>query len=164
MRDLSQYITLAYLASFDVQPDPSYRVPQTPQKRVTYIAVSKKTMPLLVDLFMRFKSDLDIYTDGTVESVLSVSGELCLEFHILISYLFIQAYLIPINMKYDCPAPSRFGKDVPLWKTATNCFLPVVKQCSSHIKTFGSQIPPERLEGIWKQMLDVFQRCILADW
>jgi len=75
MRDLSQYITLAYLAAFDVQPDPSYRMPQTPQKRVTYIAVSKKTMPLLVDLFMRFKSNLDIYTDGTVESVLSVSGE-----------------------------------------------------------------------------------------
>ena len=76
MRDLSQYITLAYLAAFDVQSDAKDRVPQTPQKRVTYIAVSKKTMPLLVDLFMRFKSNLDIYTDGTVESVISVSGEL----------------------------------------------------------------------------------------
>ena len=78
MRDLSQYITLAYLAAFNVnvQSDVKDRVPQTPQKRVTYIAVSKKTMPLLVDLFMRFKSNLDIYTDGTVESVISVSGEL----------------------------------------------------------------------------------------
>jgi hypothetical protein len=67
-------------------------------------------------------------------------------------------------MKYDCPAPSKFGKDAPLWKTATNCFLAIVKQCSGHIKSFGSQIPAERLEGIWKQVLDVFRGSILADW
>jgi hypothetical protein len=82
MRDLSQYITLAFLAAFDVPPDVNGRVLQTPQKRVTYIAVSKKTMPLLVDLFMRFESNVDIYTDGTVESVLSVSGELFLKYRI----------------------------------------------------------------------------------
>jgi hypothetical protein len=76
MRDLSQYATLAYLAAFDVPSDAPDRVPQTPQKRVTYVAVSKKTMPLLADLFMRFKSSVDIYADGTVESVMSVSGEL----------------------------------------------------------------------------------------
>jgi hypothetical protein len=76
MRDLSQYITLAYLAAFDVQPDAKDQVPPTQRKRVTYVAVSKKSMPLLVDLFMRFKSNVDIYTDGTVESILSVSEEL----------------------------------------------------------------------------------------
>lgn len=73
MRDLSQFITLAYLAAFDVQSDAKDRAPPTAQKRVTYIAVSKKTMPLLVDLFMRFKTNVDVYTDSTVESVLSVS-------------------------------------------------------------------------------------------
>jgi hypothetical protein len=29
-------------------------------------------MPMLVDLFSRFKADLDIYVDGTLEAVLSV--------------------------------------------------------------------------------------------
>lgn len=70
IRDLSEYATLPFLAAFDVQPGPRS---QTPQKRVTYIALSKKTMPMLVELFLRFKANVEIYVDGTVESVLSVS-------------------------------------------------------------------------------------------
>jgi hypothetical protein len=74
MKDLSEYATLAFLAAFDVQPQPNSHTPQTPQKRVTYIALSKKVMPKLVELFMRFKQSPEIYSDGTVEAVLSVSG------------------------------------------------------------------------------------------
>lgn len=73
IRDLSEYATLAFLAGFDVQPQPNSQTPQTPQKRVTYIALSKKTMPLLVDLLMQFKADSEIYVNGTFEAVLSVS-------------------------------------------------------------------------------------------
>lgn len=72
MRDLSEYITLPFLAAFDVQPHPKNQLPQTPQKRITYIALSKKTMPILVDLFLKFKHSLDIYTDGSLEAILSV--------------------------------------------------------------------------------------------
>lgn len=90
LHDVSEYISLAYLASFDVQSDAKDRVPQTPQKRVTYIAVSKKTMPLLANLYMEFKSNVDIYVDGTVESVLSVSNEfLVLKFEYVDIYFFI---------------------------------------------------------------------------
>ena len=70
IRDLSEYATLPFLAAFDVQSGPK---PQSPPKRITYIALSKKTMPMLVDLFLRFKDNVGIYLDGTVESVLSVS-------------------------------------------------------------------------------------------
>ena len=70
IRDLSEYATLPFLAAFDVQPGPRN---QSPPKRVTYIALSKKTMPMLVELFLRFKDNVGIYVDGTVESVLSVS-------------------------------------------------------------------------------------------
>ena len=74
MRDLSEYATLPFLAAFDVQPNPrNNQALQTPQKRITYIALSKKTMPMLVTLFLRFKADLGIYVDGTIESLLSVS-------------------------------------------------------------------------------------------
>jgi len=69
-----------------------------------------------------------------------------------------------LKLKYDCPAPSKFGKDPPLWKTATNCFLAIVKECTFHVKHFGDQIPDERLEGMWREMLSVFQGGILADW
>ena len=71
MRDLSEYATLPFMAAFDVPVQPKS---QTPPKRITYIAISKKTMPMLVDLFLRFKNQAEIYVDGTLEAVLSVIG------------------------------------------------------------------------------------------
>lgn len=71
MRDISEFTILPFMAAFDVQPS-SKASSQTPQKRVTYIGLSKRTMPMLVDLFMRFKSNPEIYVDGTLEAILSV--------------------------------------------------------------------------------------------
>src|SRR5882757_4063817 len=78
MRDLAEYSTLPFLAAFDVQttPSPEPSTPMksaVPQKRITYIGLVKKTMPMLVDLFLRFKNNTDVYVDGTLEAVLSVS-------------------------------------------------------------------------------------------
>ena len=78
LRDLSEYATLPFLAAFDIQPAPSSglpsasKVPRSTVNRVTYIALSKKAMPLLVDLFLRFKSDVSIYADGTIETLFAV--------------------------------------------------------------------------------------------
>ncbi|KAF7416059.1 hypothetical protein PC9H_002319 [Pleurotus ostreatus] len=141
MRDLSEYATLTFLAAFDVQPS---TLTQTGPKRITYIALMKKTMPLLVDLYSQFKATPDIYADGTLEAVIS-------------------AYSIPIKMKYDCPAPSKFGKDPPLWKTATTNFLRVVKECLAQMNVLRENIPDDRVEGIWRQIIDVFRGGILAD-
>lgn len=44
-----------------------------PQKRVSYIALSKKAMPQLVDLFLKFKANPEIYVNGTLEVILSAS-------------------------------------------------------------------------------------------
>ncbi len=41
-------------------------------------------------------------------------------------------------MKYDCPPPSKFGKDLPLWKSATTNFLRVVKECLVQMNTLKS--------------------------
>jgi hypothetical protein len=68
LRDLSEYATLPFMAAFDVPSSDS-----KPQKRVSYIALSKKTMPQLVDLFLKFKASPEIYTNGTLEVILSVS-------------------------------------------------------------------------------------------
>ncbi|KAJ7472175.1 hypothetical protein FB451DRAFT_1351838 [Mycena latifolia] len=141
MRDLSEFATLPFLAAFDVPSNPKT---QTPQKRITYIALAKKIMPMLVDLFLRFKSREEIYVDGTIEAVLS-------------------AYSIPVKLKYDCPPASKFGHDLPLWKTATSNFLRIVKECVLPMQTLGDVIPDEHIEGIWRQVLDVFRGGILAD-
>ncbi|KAJ7641694.1 hypothetical protein FB45DRAFT_900796 [Roridomyces roridus] len=141
MKDLSEYTTLPFLAAFDVPANPKS---QTPQKRITYIAIAKKTMPMLVELFLRFKDREEIYKDGTIESALS-------------------AYSIPVKLKYDCPPASKFGHDLPLWKTATSNFLKIVKECTVPIQTLGDAISDEHIEGIWRQILDVFRGGILAD-
>jgi hypothetical protein len=75
-----------------------------------------------------------------------------------------------------------FGKDLPLWKTATISFLQIVKECGPRINAFGKgmvmivvrrptlppisylDIPDERVEGICRQVIDVFRGGILADW
>lgn len=81
MRDLSEFSALAFLVGFHAHPilAPAPGSPITPlltstRKHVTYIGLSKKTMPMLVELYMRFKDDAEIYEDGTLEAVLSVSG------------------------------------------------------------------------------------------
>ncbi|KAI8977746.1 hypothetical protein BD414DRAFT_154340 [Trametes punicea] len=148
LRDLSEYATLPFLAAFDAAPSSAMSSTPKPSRtvphRVTYIALSKKTMPLLVDLFLRFKEDVAIYADGTVEALFA-------------------AYSIPIKLKYDCPAPSRFGSDQPLWKTATTSFLRIVKECGSQVRKLQNDIPSERIEGIWRQVVDTFRGGILAD-
>jgi protein MON2 len=74
LSDLSSYATLPFLAAFDVQghsPPAESSSHQTP-KRVTYTALAKKTMPMLVDLYLEYKDSQEIYADGTMEAVLSV--------------------------------------------------------------------------------------------
>jgi hypothetical protein len=68
MRDLAEYATLPFLAAFDVPAESK----STPQRRVTYIALIKSVMPLLQELFLKFRDDGGIYNNGTVEDVLSV--------------------------------------------------------------------------------------------
>ncbi|KAI6043590.1 hypothetical protein EDC04DRAFT_668532 [Pisolithus marmoratus] len=148
IRDLSEYVTLPFLAAF--HPDqPGAAVPGTPvpasaRKQVTYIGLSKKAMPSLVDMYLRFRDHTEIYEDGTLEAVLS-------------------AYSIPMKLKYDCPSPSKYGKDPPLWKTATTCFLRIVTECTGDVSRLGQCISAARVEAIWSRIIEGFRGGILAD-
>lgn len=75
LRDLSEYLTLAFVGAFDINRsmvDSDVRSSQ----RVTYIALTKKVMPMLLDTFIRLKDNVDVYSDETIETVLSVSYQL----------------------------------------------------------------------------------------
>lgn len=153
LRDLSEYATLAFIASFDVPEVPKHGTklsattsPPTSQqqKRITYIALAKICMPKLADLFLQFKDKDEVFVDETVEAVLS-------------------AYAVPIKLKYECPPPSKFGKDPPLWKTATTCFLKIVKEVGPRVSDLGSKLSPVRVESIWRQVIDVYRGGILSD-
>ena len=77
MRDLSEFSLLAFLAGCHAHPT-LVSGPETPvltsmHKHVTYIRLSKKMMPMLVELYMQFKDHAKTYKDGTLEAVLLVS-------------------------------------------------------------------------------------------
>ncbi|EIN06524.1 hypothetical protein PUNSTDRAFT_90162 [Punctularia strigosozonata HHB-11173 SS5] len=145
LRDLSEYVSLPFLAAFDAPETgtPSAR-PSSQRRRITYIGLSKKCMPMLADLYAQFKEQPDIYNDGTVEAIFS-------------------AYSIPVKLKYDCPPSSKLNKDTPLWKTATTNFLRVVKDCAVQIKALGERLTDDGVERVWRQIIDVFRGGILAD-
>ncbi|QRW03962.1 dimerization and cyclophilin-binding domain of Mon2 [Ceratobasidium sp. AG-Ba] len=144
LTDLSEFVTLAFLAAFDVPDTNPVAGIGRPQKRVTYIALAKKVMPLLVEIYGRFKGSPELYQDGTIDSILS-------------------AYSIPIKLKYDCPAASKFGDDPPLWKTATTCVLQTIKDCTLELPNFTESVSDSRIETIWRQIVDVFRGGLLAD-
>lgn len=83
LRDLSEYLTLAFVGAFDINRSmvdstiPDVRSSQ----RVTYIALTKKVMPMLLDTFIRLKDNVDVYSDETIETVLSVSYQSNLIIH-----------------------------------------------------------------------------------
>ncbi|CAE6434947.1 unnamed protein product [Rhizoctonia solani] len=144
LTDLSEFATLAFLAAFDVPDANPSGDARRPPRRVTYTALAKRVMPVVVDIYSRFKAMADIYEDGTLDHILS-------------------AYSIPIKLKYDCPAPSKFGNDLPLWKTATTCVLQVIKDSTLELSKLDTAVSNPRVEAIWRQIIDVFRGGLLAD-
>ncbi|KAI6040169.1 hypothetical protein EDC04DRAFT_2602691 [Pisolithus marmoratus] len=115
---------------------PCASVPSTPmlasaRKQVTYIGLSKKVMPSLVDMCLCFGDRTEIYENGKPEAVLS--------------------YSIPIQLMDDCPSASKYGKDPSLWKTATTCFLHIVTECTGDVSCLG--ISDARVEIIWRRII-----------
>jgi hypothetical protein len=75
LRYLSEFSTLPFLTAFHapiLSPALGTPIAAPSQKQNTYIALSKKVMSLIVELYMRFKDELEIYEDGTLEAVFSV--------------------------------------------------------------------------------------------
>jgi hypothetical protein len=105
----------------------------------TYIALSKHSMTSLARTFQQHAMDAELYRSGTVESILG-------------------AYAIPIKLKYDCPAPSKFGDDKPLWQTAlVNCVL-VIESVMHHLPLVAA-----KEEAIWSIIMDILTGTLLAE-
>ncbi|CAJ0749553.1 9943_t:CDS:2 [Entrophospora sp. SA101] len=82
---------------------------------ITYIVFSKTVMHTVKDLFKKFTDDKGIYSEEVFAKI-------------------IWAYGVPMKLKYKCP-PS--GKNVELWKIATDSFLEVVKNGLVVLKNLG---------------------------
>lgn len=85
-----------------------------------------------------------------------------------------------MKLKYDCPAPSKYGSDEPLWKTATINFLRAVKDIVNSLQTLATrefpkqqlmvsandsalEMTPKNHESIWKQIVEGYRGALLAE-
>ncbi|KAK4704567.1 hypothetical protein P7C70_g1641, partial [Phenoliferia sp. Uapishka_3] len=144
LSDLSEYLTLAFIAAFDSEGEaPAKSRPRTVQ-RVTYIALAKEVMPHVLWLYIRYKDDISIYEQGAVERMFA-------------------AYSLPLKLKHDCPAPSKYGSDEMLWKTATVNFLKAVREAVVSLEALGQKLSSVTFEGIWRQIVDGYRGALLAD-
>ena len=110
LQDLAEYMSLAFTRVSDIVKSPLLAEGHRKQnQKITYVALSKASTTKVIEVYHRFKSNPSIYA-GAVESILA-------------------AYSIPLRLKYECPAPSKFGEDQPLWKTATLHFLQLARSC-----------------------------------
>ncbi|WVR08607.1 hypothetical protein IAU60_005662 [Kwoniella sp. DSM 27419] len=132
LSDLAEFASLAYVAAGS----------QATGTKLTFVALSKCCMPRLAEVFSRHKGEIELYENGTIESVLS-------------------AYTIPTKLKYDCPPANRFGDDPPLWKTAMKLAVPVLGDTVETLES--SSLPSERVETIWAQIVELFSGILAAD-
>lgn len=129
LADLTEYASLAYAGDG--------------AGKITYVALSKYSMPAMAKIFAKVADDLAVYEDGTVDAMLG-------------------AYALPIKLKYDCPAPSKYGSDPPLWRTAMTTFVTVLDQVMPALDK-KTDIPKERFEAIWEQIMGAYAGVLLAD-
>ena len=125
LRDLSEYATLPFLAAFDVQTPLSTaasKVSRTGPHRVTYIALSKKTMPMLVDLFLRFKDEAAIFIDGTVEALFAVSFRNARFLHSDSEVPLYRPILSLSSSSTIVPRPRNSGKTSPFGRRQRRAF------------------------------------------
>jgi len=149
LQDLAEYMSLAYTTISEVVRSPTLSESPRLNQKVTYIALSKACTGRILDVYQRFQEEPAIYSSA-VESVLSVSGH---QYRIgmptdLSSHG--KAYAVPLRLKYECPLPSRFGDDPPLWKTATLHFLQLARSIVASLKLLADRESSRLIE------MDVF--------
>ncbi|KAI9495186.1 hypothetical protein BDB00DRAFT_256465 [Zychaea mexicana] len=154
LRDLSEYMTLAFLGPQDDNSNifssnkNKSNTTMSPQQRrystVTYIALNKHTSKMVVDMFHTHVDNLSLYSKGVFERIIGAFG-------------------LPMKLKYDCPPSYKHGDDkTPLWKLATTGLLDVLRLGLEKLHSFGEEVPLDRFIGVWRTLIDIFHGSLLS--
>ncbi|TPX66623.1 hypothetical protein SpCBS45565_g04327 [Spizellomyces sp. 'palustris'] len=110
------------------------------EKGFTYIALSKKSMQALVELFERYAKLRSVYS-GPFEAIIEALG-------------------VPMKAKYDCPSPGT--KDTtPLWKSAANTCMTISRIGLEALNEFVEELPQEVSNSIYTKLLNTFEGILL---
>nr|KAJ3419938.1 hypothetical protein HK105_006316 [Polyrhizophydium stewartii] len=112
-----------------------------PLRRLTYMALAKRALQLLVLLFEQHGSRASIYTHGAFETALGALG-------------------IPLRLKYACPSPGT--KDsTPLWRSAANAAMTVVRIGLDALDSLSRGFEPGRLDAVYSALLQLFEEFLI---
>ncbi|KAI9326255.1 hypothetical protein BDR26DRAFT_145791 [Obelidium mucronatum] len=111
------------------------------EKGFTYMALAKRSIQTLVTLFETYGTVSGIYSGGIFEATLA-----CLD--------------APMRAKYDCPCPG-VKDSTPLWRCAANTSITLVVLGLKNLDKYIADIPKEILNGIYVQILDMFDGFLL---
>ncbi|KAJ3034915.1 hypothetical protein HDV00_004525, partial [Rhizophlyctis rosea] len=110
-------------------------------KGFTYIALAKRAMQALGELYDKFGKLRTVYSSGAFEKTVEALG-------------------VPMRAKYDCPNPG--SKDsTPLWKFAANTCMTVVGIGLTAMDDLVSELPQEISNTIYSRLLDTFEGFLL---
>ncbi|KAJ3064875.1 hypothetical protein HDU98_011758 [Podochytrium sp. JEL0797] len=111
------------------------------EKGFTYMCLARKSIQTLVSLYESHGNKSTIYSGGIFEATLA-----CLD--------------MPMRAKYDCPCPGTKNSS-PLWRCAANTSMTLVAMGLKNLDTFVNDLPKDVLNGIYHQILDMFDGFLL---
>ncbi|KAI8613010.1 hypothetical protein BC830DRAFT_514901 [Chytriomyces sp. MP71] len=146
MLSVSGFIRLPFVRLQSLSDEGQQQARQQPQtggmeKGFTYIAIAKRSMQTLVTLFETHGSVSTVYSGGIFEAILA-----CFD--------------VPMRAKYDCPHPG-VKDSTPIWRVAANSAMTFVVMGLRNLDRFVTELPKDILNGIYTQILDMFDGFLL---
>jgi hypothetical protein len=187
LSDLSEYLTLAFVAAFDSEPESvAPNRPRARSQRISYIALSKEAMPHVLWLFQRYKDDSSIYEQGAVERMLAVrdvSAFIVDSTLTLLSFALCRRTLFrssssttarhpPSSARPNCCGRRRQSTSSRRSRIALRVFRRWDRVSSrgwflcltdNELKVSRAGLPAASFEGIWRQIVEGFKGALLAD-
>ncbi|ORX90356.1 hypothetical protein K493DRAFT_409906 [Basidiobolus meristosporus CBS 931.73] len=115
---------------------------EKPRKKATYIALARTLMDTMKELLLKSIHDQSTYSDGVFEHV-------------------IKTYSHPMKLKYECPTLD--ANTTPLWKMATLSVLEILAAGMPIFTSVAKQIPDERFQGTWNNIVNLIEGTISSD-
>ncbi|TPX54493.1 hypothetical protein PhCBS80983_g05899 [Powellomyces hirtus] len=146
---IAWFIKLPFARRVSTSPSSSSRAstaerpppPAEKERGFTYMALAKKSMQHLVEIFDRYSGIKAIYSSRPFEVVIEALG-------------------VPMRAKYQCPAPGT--KDTtPLWRSAANTFMTIVRIGLGALRGFVADLPQDVLSAIYMKVLDTLEGILL---
>ncbi|KAJ1536482.1 hypothetical protein HK096_010411, partial [Nowakowskiella sp. JEL0078] len=115
-----------------------------PEKGFTYIALSKRSISILVTFFENYYDSKLVYSTRVFEACIEALG-------------------VPMRARYDCPSVSKsIGESVTLWKLSASACLKIVNKGIVSLEEFVKDLPEGIVIGILSRIIDVFDGFLLS--